>query len=269
MIKDKISTQEIIDLVASKASVSKRSAEEFLKVMIASIEEALVAGEVVKIKNFGTFKLLWNEPRKSVNIQSKEEIMLAGYYKASFTPDLILRNLVNEPFAHLEPVELNDNSEETIQEDVEIAMDPLRVFTEQASEIKDLISEIQALTPIKKTIQDKPKTIEKIVQPNIIQSEDLKNYFEEQMTEQEFPTKFNFDIEQLINQENNSSQQNHEKVSEIITTPLVRGIKPKKSRKTWLIILVVLLSVSGTSTLFLFFYPPVRDFSKQIGRAHV
>jgi len=66
MIKDKISSQEIIDLVASKASVSKRAAEEFLKMMISSIEDALYAGEQVKIKNFGTFKLQWNEPRKSV-----------------------------------------------------------------------------------------------------------------------------------------------------------------------------------------------------------
>lgn len=79
MSKEKISSQEITDLLASKASVSKRAAEEFLKVMIATAEDALLAGEVVKIKNFGTFKLLWNEPRKSVNVQTGEEIMLAGY----------------------------------------------------------------------------------------------------------------------------------------------------------------------------------------------
>ena len=103
MNKEKISSQEIIDLVASKASVSKRAAEEFLKVMIASVEEALLAGEVVKIKNFGTFKLQWNEPRKSVNIQTGEEIMLIGYYKVVFIPDAVLKEQVNEPFAHLEP----------------------------------------------------------------------------------------------------------------------------------------------------------------------
>jgi len=87
MIKEKISSQEIIDLIALKASVSKRAAEEFLKVMIASIEEALLAGEVVKIKNFGTFKLQWNEPRKSVNVQTREEIVIGGYYKVVFVTD--------------------------------------------------------------------------------------------------------------------------------------------------------------------------------------
>ncbi len=149
MNKDKISSQEIIDLVASKASVSKRAAEEFLKVMISSIEDALMEGEVVKIKNFGTFKLQWNEPRKSVNVQTGEEILLSGYHKVTFTPENHLKDLVNEPFAHLEPVLLDEDNEPVMEEKPEDTIpDPLRIFTEQASEIKNLISEIQALSPV-------------------------------------------------------------------------------------------------------------------------
>jgi nucleoid DNA-binding protein len=147
MNKEKISSQEIIDLVASKASVSKRAAEEFLKVMIASIEEGLLAGESVKIKSFGTFKLQWNEPRKSVNIQTKEEILLNGYYKVVFVPDNTLKEQINEPFAHLEPVELDtDPSKNELIEETDPATDPRRLFNEQAVEIKNLISEIQALS---------------------------------------------------------------------------------------------------------------------------
>jgi nucleoid DNA-binding protein len=148
MNKEKISSQEIIDLVASKASVSKRAAEEFLKVMIASVEEGLLAGEVVKIKNFGTFKLQWNEPRKSVNIQTGEEILITGYYKVVFIPDSVLKEQVNEPFAHLEPVELDTIPQKNeIIDEADEALDPLRIFTEQATEIKNLLSEIQAISP--------------------------------------------------------------------------------------------------------------------------
>ena len=147
MNKEKISSQEIIDLVASKASVSKRAAEEFLKVMIASVEEGLLAGEVVKIKSFGTFKLQWNEPRKSVNVQSGEEILIAGYYKVVFIPDSVLKEQVNEPFAHLEPVELDTIPQKNeIIEEADDVVDPLRIFTEQATEIKNLLSEIQAIS---------------------------------------------------------------------------------------------------------------------------
>ncbi len=153
MIKDKISSQEIIDLVSSKASVSKRAAEEFLKVMIASIEEALMAGEVVKIKNFGTFKLQWNEPRKSVNVHTGEDIIIPGYSKITFVPDVVLKNVVNEPFAHLQPVVLDGDNNETDEVPVdEVALDPLRVLNEQAADIKGLLADIQALSPKKKQI---------------------------------------------------------------------------------------------------------------------
>jgi len=155
MNKEKISLQEVVDLLASRASVSKRAAEEFLKVLFVSIEEALLAGDVVKIKNFGTFKLIWNEPRKSVNIQTGEEILLAGYHKASFTPDGILKDLINEPFAHLKPVQLDDGEDQLTEDDqTDVALDPLRIFTEQASEIKNLISEIQALSSTKLLIDN-------------------------------------------------------------------------------------------------------------------
>lgn len=148
MNKEKISSQEIIDLVATKASVSKRAAEEFLKVMISTIEDALLAGDIVKVKGFGTFKLQWNEPRKSVNVQTGDEITIDGYHKVSFVPEASLRELVNEPFAHLEAVELDNANNFIIPErqQEEVVLDPLRIFTEQASEIKDLLSEIQGLS---------------------------------------------------------------------------------------------------------------------------
>ncbi|MHB9141737.1 MAG: HU family DNA-binding protein [Paludibacter sp.] len=149
MNKEKISLQEVADLFASKASISKRAAEEFLKVLFLSVEEALLAGELVKIKNFGTFKLQWNEPRKSVNIQTGEEIILAGYYKVNFIPDVLLKDMVNEPYAHLQPVDLDAGLPEIADEEKsEVPLDPFRVFDEQASEIKNLISEIQAIRPV-------------------------------------------------------------------------------------------------------------------------
>jgi len=158
MSKEKISSQEIIDLVASKLSVSKRVAEDFLKVMFATIEDALVEGESVKIKNFGTFKLQWNEPRKSVNVQTGEEIILDGYHKVTFTPDSNLKDIVNEPFAHLEPIEL-DAKNEPVKESVpqDEAFDPLRIFNEQASEIKDILSEINALSNNKSAANQQTK----------------------------------------------------------------------------------------------------------------
>ncbi|MDO9153369.1 MAG: HU family DNA-binding protein [Paludibacter sp.] len=139
MNKEKISSQEIIDQVAAKLSISKRVAEDFIKNMFSSIEESLMDGDAAKIKNFGTFKLQWNESRKSVNVNTGEEILLNGYYKITFTPDELLKVIVNEPFAHLSPVVL-DNITTTIHQ----LSDPLKALNDQAAEIKSILSEINS-----------------------------------------------------------------------------------------------------------------------------
>jgi nucleoid DNA-binding protein/nucleoid-associated protein YgaU len=198
MNKEKISSQEIIDLVASKASVSKRAAEEFLKVMIATVEDGLLAGEIVKIKNFGTFKLQWNEPRKSVNIQTGTEILIAGYYKVVFIPDATLKKQVNEPFEHLEPVELDSVPQKTELVEEEDSLDPLRIFTEQATEIKNLLSEIQAISPNSipdvtenhqpsETLKEE-ETIQKIQPADIEPVEESKHEIQPSETKQEVET---------------------------------------------------------------------------------
>lgn len=156
MSKEKISSQEMVEQVASKLSVSKRVAEEFLKSLFAEIEATLLEGESVKIKNLGTFKMQWIEPRKSVNVQTGEIITIEGFNKITFTPDNELKEMINEPFSHLEAVELTG---ETLPDfKLNEANDPtdgsLRNLNEQASEIKNLLSEIQALSNQTETISD-------------------------------------------------------------------------------------------------------------------
>lgn len=147
MNREKISSQEIIDQVSVKARVSKRAAEEFLKAMISTIEDAIIAGEQVKVKGFGTFKLQWNEARKSVNVKTGEEIILDGYYKVAFSPETSLKDIVNQPFAHLEPVLLDAANNFVIPDHPQPSEhDPLKAFSEQASEIRDILSEIKALS---------------------------------------------------------------------------------------------------------------------------
>jgi len=290
MNKEKISSQEIIDLVASKASVSKRAAEEFLKVMIASVEEGLQAGEVVKIKNFGTFKLQWNEPRKSVNVQSGEEILIAGYYKVVFVPDTALKEQVNEPFAHLEPVELDVQTKknELIIED-EVASDPLRLFNEQAFEIKNLISEIQALssktgdalTVIQKNeepVIEEEKTITKVdieqskndegheVEEEksndriVIEQTPVETTVDEVLVEIE-PEKVYKDDEiiespRLTNEKPDdniqTTIQDIELNSDLPTTPYLDNIKAPKKKKVWLWVILIFLicSVSGIGVYY-------------------
>ena len=93
MNDEKISLQEFIDLFAQKANLKNKVAEDFIKAAVSLIEEALLKGESVKIKNFGVFKPQWIEPRKSVDVNTGNEIILPGSYKISFTPDETLQSI--------------------------------------------------------------------------------------------------------------------------------------------------------------------------------
>ncbi len=189
MSKDKVSSQEIIDQVTAKSQISKRAAEEFIKVFISTVEDALLVGEVVKIKNFGTFKLQWNEARKSVNVQTGEDIVIAGYYKVNFTAETILRDQINEPFAHLEAVQLNGEKIEKAFE-FEPILDPLRTLNEQATEIRGLLDEIQGLS----------STIESAV----VENENAKT--DNQILVDEIETEIATELKPNLNQDSNINE---------------------------------------------------------------
>ena len=153
MSTDKLSIQELADELAAKLNVTKRVAEDFVKMLFGTIEETLLNGDSVKMKDLGVFKLQSLEPRKSVNVQTGEEIIIPGYTKVNFAPEASLKELVNIPFAHLESIVLDD------VEDVEIPDNNLRHFTEQATEIKSIISDIEALSHEEKESEKEPEII--------------------------------------------------------------------------------------------------------------
>lgn len=110
-MSDKITIQDIIDLLAEKHSMTKKDAETFVKGMFELIEEALATEKYVKVKGLGTFKLTEVECRESVNVNTGERIEIQGHTKISFTPDSTMKDLINKPFAHFETVILNEDTQ--------------------------------------------------------------------------------------------------------------------------------------------------------------
>jgi nucleoid DNA-binding protein/nucleoid-associated protein YgaU len=105
-MNNKLLLQDLTDQLSVAGKIKKKDAEEFLRTLFKATEDSLFEGEIIKIKGLGTFKLLLVEARKSVNVSTGEEFEIKEHYKIAYTPDIELKNTVNEPFAHLEPVEL-------------------------------------------------------------------------------------------------------------------------------------------------------------------
>lgn len=107
-MNERLSLQDLIDLLAKKQEITKKEAEVFLRELIAVISETIESNESVKIKDFGTFKLVKVNARKSVDVNTGEAIEIAAHYKLSFTPDKLLKEAINRPFAHFESVILEE-----------------------------------------------------------------------------------------------------------------------------------------------------------------
>ena len=118
---NKILLQDITEFLCRRSGITKREAEQFVRSFFEVIQQGLERDQYVKIKGFGTFKLVEVGQRESVNIKTGERFQINGHTKVSFTPDNSLKDLVNRPFAHFQTVILND---ETAIEELEACTTP-------------------------------------------------------------------------------------------------------------------------------------------------
>ncbi len=108
-MNNKITLPELVNLLSDKTGVSKRQCESFLKGLFATVSDALINQDSVKIKDLGTFKLTEIEARKSVDVNTGNEIEIAGHNRVTFVAAKTLAALINEPFEAFETVELADS----------------------------------------------------------------------------------------------------------------------------------------------------------------
>lgn len=109
-MEKKLPLQELSDAVAARERITKKKAEAFARSFFEIIEEGLLNENYVKIKSFGTFKIVSVSERESVNISTGERFQIDGHSKVSFTPDTFLKDLVNRPFAHFQTVVINEDT---------------------------------------------------------------------------------------------------------------------------------------------------------------
>lgn len=135
-MNEKLSFQNISDILAQKSGLSKKSADTFAKAFFDTIMDALYQGEEsIKIKGLGTFKLVAVEDRESVNVTNGERILIPGYKKVSFSPEDSVLAI------------LNPQSDEPMESDVSavgVSAEPETFVVETSAEAETLADEIPA-----------------------------------------------------------------------------------------------------------------------------
>lgn len=105
---DKYTIPQLAEILIRKNGLSEEEAQSFVSAIFDLIKEGLEADKIVKVKGFGTFKIIDVDPRESVNVNTGERVLINGHQKITFTPDSVMKEMVNRPFSQFETVILND-----------------------------------------------------------------------------------------------------------------------------------------------------------------
>lgn len=153
-MNEKLSFQNIVDTLARKAGVQKKVAETFSKAFFDTIVEAVSAGDVVKIKGLGTFKLVEVGDRESVNVSTGMRFVIPGYKKLTFTAEDHVAEVLN-PQA---------KSSVQVEESAKVA-EPTKVAEPEKVEVPTKVAEpVKAETSIEVETPKKEEDIETLIQ---------------------------------------------------------------------------------------------------------
>ena len=145
--------------LAEKTGLSQQEAELFIKKMFDVVNEGLQDDKQVKVKWLGTFKVTSVKDRESVDVNTGERIVIDGRDKISFTPDNILKEIVNKPFAQFETVVVNDGVEFD-EIDKKFEAEEQMVENQQVKESKEQMVENQQTEESEEQMNENQQTAE-------------------------------------------------------------------------------------------------------------
>lgn len=194
----KLTIQEIAKILVEKNKLTVKEANQFAAVVFEVIQEGLDTEGQVKVKGLGTFKKIQVEARESVSVRTGERVMIDSHAKITFTPDALMKELVNKPFSQFETVILNDGVEfedlaDDLTEEELLELDSMENTEEEATQ---QVSKEQEFVP-EETVATSAETTntsaetETVVRPlmdivdNTIEQEDEKPEIEEEDDEDE------------------------------------------------------------------------------------
>lgn len=147
---NKLTLNNIARVLVGENGVEQKAATEFATAMFDLIQERINAEGLVKVKGLGTFKKIQVEPRESINVRTGDRVLINSHDKITFTPDSVMKELVNRPFSQFETVVLNDDVEfddmksevpdeenRPVEQQEAVAEEPSETVAEEPSETMD------------------------------------------------------------------------------------------------------------------------------------
>ncbi len=131
-----IKTNDLVQDLVKVHKLTKEEAERFVNLLFELLDEGLSNDRLVKVKGLGTFKVTSVSARESIDVNTGERIVIDGRDKISFSPDAVLRDYVNRPFAQFETVIINEGV------DVEQLLNVENRASEESNEMDEIRSDV-------------------------------------------------------------------------------------------------------------------------------
>lgn len=164
---NKIGNKELARLLVDKFGLDRAASEDFVRLIFDVVNDGLKDDSQAKIKGLGTFKITRVAPRKSVDVNTGEPIIIEGRDKMSFTADVSMRNQVNRPFSQFETVVVNDDVDfEEIDQKYAESMNEIdeQEDTEKEEREDETRKEESQSQPVETTEGESPETDDALVE---------------------------------------------------------------------------------------------------------
>ena len=181
MLMSKLNIYDLCSVLTSKNGLDDKESHRFIKAMFDVIQEGLDEDKIVKVKGLGTFKIIEVDDRESINVNTGERVLIEGHSKLTFTPDSVMKEIVNKPFSQFETVILNEGVdfpepvvEEPAVEDI-IADEPAEgkeIIVEPQIDNKVAEQSVEEEPVAEKTVAEEPVAEEPVAEDSVVEFTD-------------------------------------------------------------------------------------------------
>ena len=189
MLMSKLNIYDLCSVLTSKNGLDDKESHRFIKAIFDVIQEGLDEDKIVKVKGLGTFKIIEVDDRESINVNTGERVLIEGHSKLTFTPDSVMKEIVNKPFSQFETVILNEGVDfpEPVVEEPAVE----DIIADEPAEDKQIIVEPQIdnsvveKSVVKEPVAEEPVAEEPVAEKNVAEEPVAeKNVAEEPVAEE-------------------------------------------------------------------------------------
>ena len=175
----KLNIYDLCSVLTSKNGLDDKESHRFIKAIFDVIQEGLDEDKIVKVKGLGTFKIIEVDDRESINVNTGERVLIEGHSKLTFTPDSVMKEIVNKPFSQFETVILNEGVDfpEPVVEEPAVE----DIIADEPAEDKEIIVEPQIDNNVaEQSVEEEPVAEKTVAEEPVAE----KNVAEEPVAEE-------------------------------------------------------------------------------------